>query len=64
MAWINLALNISMWIQSKGQTETCSQFNIGLYHRISDLLVRELSWIQNPYAGAYLEDFVQKHLQA
>ena len=24
----------------------------------------ELPWIQNPYADAYLEDFVQKHLQA
>ena len=60
----DLVLNISVKLIKSAY---CSQFNM-VYITVSDLLIRICSTkpprIQNPYAGAYLEDFVQKHLQA
>ena len=60
----DLVLNISVKLIKSAY---CSQFNM-VYITVSDLLIRICSTkpprIQKPYAGAYLEDFVQKHLQA
>ena len=59
MAWLNLALNISVKSIKRADWKVQS-VQYGIYYCISDFL----PWIQNPYADAYLEDFVQKHLQA
>ena len=61
-----LVLNISVKLIKSAY---CSQFNM-VYITVSDLLNNTYVCstkpprIQNTYAGAYLEDFVQKHLQA